>query len=114
MSQLLLSVVSRTARLHRALFVMATTGVAIAGSRVASDSSEVSSWLLVAGFGLLLFGADSLRSVEEAAVELARTANQPLSPTRADVFRSSDPWRTVLVGVAGLLTIAVATLMALG
>jgi len=93
---------------------MATIGVAITGSRVATELSDVSSWLFVAGFGLLLFGADLLRSVEEAAVELARTSKQPLSPTRIDVFRTSNPWRIVIVGVAGLLTIAVATLTELG
>lgn len=93
---------------------MATTGVAISASRVAGESSDVSSWLFVAGFSLLLFGADLLRSVEEAAVELARTSNQPLAPTRIDVFATSNPWRTVLVGVVGLLIIAVGMIMALG
>ena len=112
--QRLLSMVSYTAKLHRALFVLATTGVAISGSRIAAESSEVSSWLFVAGFGLLLVGADLLRSVEETAVELARTSSQPLTPTRVDVFRTSNPWRTVLVGLAGLATIAVAALTALG
>ena len=114
MPQRLLTAVAHTAKLHRALFVMATTGVAISASRVASESSDVPSWLFVVGFGLLLFGADLLRSVEETALKLARTSNQPLPPTRVDVFKTSDPWRTVLIGVVGLLTIAVATLLALG
>lgn len=100
---------SRIAELHRALFVMATTGVAISASRVASDAGDVVAWLFVAGSGLVLFGSDLLRSVEDAAVELSRTSDQPLPQARIDVFASSNPWRTVAVGLTGLLFITVAT-----
>ena len=105
-----LSVVSRIAEFHRAIFVMATAGVAISGSRVASEPGDLSSWLFVVGFSLGLFSADLLRSVEEAAVQLARSSATRLSLTRIDFFKSSDPWRTVLVGVVGLLMIVLGTL----
>lgn len=106
--------ISHTAKLHRALLVMATTGVAVSGSRVASEPHVVSSWLFVVGFGLMLFSADLLKSVEEAAVELARTSGRPLPLTRVDVFQTSDPWRTAFVGGLGLITIALGTLAAVG
>ena len=110
----LLAMVSRATQLHRALFVMATTGVAISASRVASELTNVSSWLFVVGFGLLLFSADHLKSVEETAVALARTSDHPLHLTRVDVFITSDPWRTISTGMVGLLIIAVGTLSTLG
>lgn len=106
----LLSVLCRGAELHRGLFVMATIGVAISGSRLATKLSDISSWFFVVGFGLLIFTADLLRSVEEAAVDLARNAEKPLRLTRVDIFAASKPWRTISIGCAGLLSVGAAVL----
>ena len=112
MRPLVASTFARVAELHRALFVLATTGVAISGSRIASDPGEHHSWLFALGFGLLLFAADVLKSVEESAVALSRTSAQPLGRTRVDRFIASQPGRTIAVIVAGLLAIAIAAVVA--
>jgi hypothetical protein len=61
-------------RFHRALLIVATVGLAVAASRVASNSSEVGSWLLTLAFGLLLLLADVAREIEEAAQALSKSS----------------------------------------
>ena len=73
-------------RFHRALLIVATVGVAVAASRVATDASDVGSWLLTAAFALLLLVADLAREVEEAAGSLADSSGQSREAARRDIY----------------------------
>lgn len=62
-------------RLHRALLVLGTVALAVAGSRVASSPGEVPSWGVILGGAILLVVADVAREFDIHARELARNAS---------------------------------------
>lgn len=110
MKAALTSVISRFAQVHRAILVLSTSGIAIAGSTVAAERDNVSAWVLVAAFGLLLLVTDLLRAVEDRATQLAETTGKPLSVTRVDVLGVSKPWRIIVIVALVALLIAGVTL----
>jgi hypothetical protein len=78
-------------RFHRALLIVATVGVAVAASRVATDTSEIGGWLLTAAFALLLLVADLAREVEEAARSLSDSSGESRHDARRDIYASRNP-----------------------
>lgn len=78
-------------RFHRALLVVATVGVAVAASRVATDTSEVGGWLLTAAFALLLLVADLAREIEEAAQSLSDSSGETRDDARRDIYTTRHP-----------------------
>jgi hypothetical protein len=98
-------------RFHRALLIVATVGVAVAASRVATDVSEVGAWLLTAAFALLLVVADLAREVEEAAQSLSDSSGQSRHDARRDIFATRYPKsisKTLTVVVVLVIASAVA------
>src|SRR4051794_36455922 len=79
-------------RFHRALLIAATVGVAIAASRIATNTSEAGGWLLTAAFALILFVADLSREVEETAASLADSSGKERDGARRDVYLARHPW----------------------
>src|SRR5713101_7912257 len=92
---------------HRALLVGATIGIAISGSRIASDPSEAASWLFLGGCGLFLLLADISRNINEAAGVLAASSGEARSVALRDIYSARGPaaarW---LVLIAILLLLA--------
>lgn len=94
----------------RAIFVLSTVGVAVAGSAAADDVSNVSAWALVAAFAAWLFASDSLKAVEERAVMLdLDSPGKSMKKVRSDVFESARPvGAVVVIGLGLAVKIAVA------
>ena len=93
------------------MLVVGTIGAAVAASRVAMDSSESASWILLAGCGTLLIVADLSREIEEAAGALADTSGVDRRTARRDIYRARCPRLLSTALIATLLFICSAVVL---
>jgi hypothetical protein len=87
----------------RAIFVIATAVLAIAGSRISGHASEIGSWMVATGAASIMFCADIGREVEEAARQLSTASKSDRSLARIDMFSTRAPRFTLLVMSAGFI-----------
>ena len=93
--------------------VLATLGLAIGGSRVANDSSDLASILSTLGFAILLWLADYCRELSERATVLQASARVTRKVASVDVLDGPVAIRVRVSLVAFLGTQAVAWVQAL-
>ncbi len=79
------------ARFHRLTFVLGTVGLAIAGSRVASDVGELGSWLLTAGSVVLVASSDIGQDLYTNAKRLAANAGMSRDESLQALVQSEAP-----------------------
>jgi hypothetical protein len=101
-------------RAHRVLLVLATLGLAIAGSRVATDLKAVGNWLIVAGATIFLYFADWCREVDEAAALLRVRTREDRARARTDVFNARAPKGMLLLPIVALILLMAGVLLELG
>jgi hypothetical protein len=98
-------------RMHRLLLVSGTTGLAIAGSRVASNPLDFVWVCLLIAFGVLLWVSDVCRVVDERSVLLARDTKVSYSKATSDYLRGADFLKIVVALVCVVVLLVAATLL---
>ena len=89
---------------HRFLIVLATTILAVGGSRVANAPLSLPDWLITIGGGLGLYIADAAREIDEAIRQLPEGKGDLRKRTVDGMLTSRGRWIPL-----GLLIASVAT-----
>jgi hypothetical protein len=71
---------------HRYLLVLATTGIGITGSRVASDPRSIPDWLLLGSAALAMYVTEVCREAEHTATKLPAYTAAQRRQARVDAF----------------------------
>src|SRR5689334_8270335 len=74
--------------IHRTVFVVATTFLAVSGSLVAADPRPLGNWLLTFGAALCMYVGDVCGDIEPDAEDLSRSSNSNRAEARVDMFES--------------------------
>lgn len=77
------------ARFHRLGFVLGTVGIAVTASRIAADTREVGSWLLLLAAVLLIAGSDVSQELNATARRLAQDSGRTF-PEALDALVDSE------------------------
>jgi hypothetical protein len=96
----------RIVRLHRATLVVATTVLAIGGSRVATDPSSLPDWLLTLSGALGMYLADEAREADDTVRQLPPGKGDVRSRAIADILETKARWLPYGLGAAIVLALA--------
>ena len=100
---------------HRASLIVATVGLAIAGSRVASHPAELPAWVVMVGAAVILVVADLSKNIYERAKALAGSATASVHDALRDIYGAEGPTAARWLLLAGIALILVGiALYALG
>jgi len=105
----LIRVLIAAIRANRALLVLSTVGLGVAGARLAVDLTSIPWWLAVASAALLLWLSDVFRVIDSRANELSHSGRVPYRQAAIDLVAKQQVWIILMllaaVGIGALAVI---------